>query len=53
MSGTPQQNGVLERRNHTLMDIVKSMLSHYDLPLSLWMHALKTIMYVLNRVLVR
>jgi len=27
MAGTPQQNGVSERRNRTLMDMVKSMLS--------------------------
>jgi transposase InsO family protein len=33
MSGTPQQNGVVERRNHTLMDMVRSMLSNYHLPL--------------------
>ena len=50
MSGTPQQNGVAERLNHTLMDMVRSMSSHYDLPLSLWMHALKSSMYVLHRV---
>ena len=28
MPGTPQQNGVAERRNRTLMDMVKSMLSN-------------------------
>jgi len=32
MPGTPQQNGVAERRNHTLMDMVKSMLSYSSLP---------------------
>ena len=50
MSGTPQQNGVAERRNRTLMDIVRSMLSNSTLPLSLWMYALKTIVYLLNWV---
>ena len=50
MSGTPQQNGVAERRNRTLMDIVRSMLSNSTLPLSLWMYALKTALYLLNRV---
>jgi transposase InsO family protein len=35
MSGTPQQNGVAERRNRTLMDMVRSMLSNSELPLFL------------------
>ena len=34
--GEPQQNGVAERRNHTLMDMVRSMISYSTLPLSLW-----------------
>ncbi|WVZ13110.1 hypothetical protein V8G54_017640 [Vigna mungo] len=48
--GTPQQNGVSERRNRTLMDMVRSMLSNSCLPVSLWMYSLKTAMYLLNRV---
>jgi len=35
MPGTPQQNGVLEMCNRTLMDIVRSMLSNSTLPVSL------------------
>ena len=31
MSGTPQQNGVSERRNRTLIDMVRSMLSNCSL----------------------
>ena len=31
MSGTPQQIGVSERHNQTLMDMVKSMLSNSSL----------------------
>ena len=50
MPGTPQQNGVAERRNRTLIDMVRSMLSHSTIPLSLWMHALRTAAYLLNRV---
>ena len=50
MPGTPQQNGVSERRNRTLMDMVRIMLSNSSLPVSLWMYALKTAMYLLNRV---
>ena len=32
--GTPQQNGVGERINRTLLDMVRSMMSFYTLPLS-------------------
>ena len=31
--GTPQRNGVSERRNRTLLDMVRSMMSLTDLPL--------------------
>jgi len=41
MSGIPQQNGVSERRNKTLMDMVRRILSNLTLSISLWMYALK------------
>ena len=50
MPGTPQQNGVAERRNRTLMEMVRSMMSYSSVPISLWGEALKTVMYILNRV---
>ena len=50
MPGSPDQNGVVERRNRTLMDMVRSMLSNSNLPTSLWTEALKTAAYILNRV---
>jgi len=50
MPSTPQQNGVAERRNRSLMDMVRSMLSNSELPLFLWSEALKTAVYVLNPV---
>nr|GEX43587.1 putative zinc finger, CCHC-type [Tanacetum cinerariifolium] len=50
MSDTPQQNGVAERRNCTLMDMVCSMLANSNLPEFLWTEALKTAVYILNRV---
>jgi hypothetical protein len=50
MSGDPQQNGVTERHNHTLRDMVRSMLSYSTLPISLWMEALKIAVHILNRV---
>ena len=50
MLGSPGQNGVVERRNRTLVDMVWSMLNNFDLPKFLWIDALKTTMYILNRV---
>jgi hypothetical protein len=50
MSGEPQQNGVAERRNRTVMDMVRSMINYSTLPVSLWMEALKTAIHILNRV---
>ncbi|KAL6328200.1 hypothetical protein AAG906_034343 [Vitis piasezkii] len=49
MLGTPEQNGVAERRNRTLIDMVRSMMSNSTLPEFLWGEALKTI-HILNRV---
>ncbi|KAK2989555.1 hypothetical protein RJ640_023555 [Escallonia rubra] len=48
--GTPQQNGVAERRNCTLMDMVRSMICQSTLPEFLWVEALKTAVHILNRV---
>ncbi|XP_022008232.1 uncharacterized protein LOC110907579 [Helianthus annuus] len=50
MPGTPQQNGVAERRNRTLMDMIRSMLANSNLPKFLWTEALKTAVLILNRV---
>ena len=47
--GTPQHNGVSERHNRTLLDIVQSMMFLTDLPLSFWGHALKTAAFTLKR----
>ena len=47
---TPQRNGVSERRNRTLLDMVRSMMSQSDLPLSFWGYALKIAVFTLNRV---
>ena len=45
------QNDVAERHFRTLMDMVRSMLCHSSLYLSLWIKALKTTAYFLNTVL--
>ena len=47
---TPQQNGVAERRNRTLLDMVRSMMSYSTLPISFWGYSLQTAVYILNVV---
>ena len=49
-SCTPHLNGISERRNRTLLDMVRSMMSFTDLPLFLWRHALQSAIFILNRV---
>jgi transposase InsO family protein len=48
--GTPQWNGVSERRNRTLLDMVRSMMCQTELPLYFWGYALHTAAYTLNLV---
>ena len=48
--GQPQQNGVTERRNQALLDMVISMMSYASLPNSFWSHALEIMQYILNLV---
>ena len=50
MPRSPEQNGVAERHNRTLMEMVRSMISRTNLPGFLWGEALKTALYILNRV---
>ena len=50
MPGSPSMNGVAERRNRTLKDMVRSMISQSTLLESLWGEAIKTTAYILNRV---
>ncbi|KAJ9551125.1 hypothetical protein OSB04_015170 [Centaurea solstitialis] len=47
---TPQLNGVAERRNRTLLDMVRSMMSRATLPMSFWGYALETAAHILNLV---
>jgi hypothetical protein len=50
MSYESQQNGMTESQNHTLIKMVRSMLSNYMLPLSFWMKALKTATHIIKYV---
>ena len=47
--GTPKCNGVSERRNRTLLDMVRTMMPLTNLPLSFWDYALETAAFTLNR----
>ncbi|KAI3719075.1 hypothetical protein L6452_19965 [Arctium lappa] len=49
---TPQQNGVAERRNRTLIEDARSLLADSKLPITFWTEAVNTACYVQNRVLV-
>ncbi|GJS24191.1 ribonuclease H-like domain-containing protein [Tanacetum coccineum] len=49
---TPQQNGVFERRNRTLIKAARTMLDDSKLPTTFWAEAVNTACYVQNRVLV-
>ena len=46
---TPQQNGVAERANRTIMESVHSMLYHANLPLIFWAEAVSTAVYLKHR----
>ncbi|KAJ9547247.1 hypothetical protein OSB04_019790 [Centaurea solstitialis] len=46
---TPQQNGVAERMNRTLLERVRCVLSNAGLPRSFWAEALNTVCYLVKR----
>ncbi|GJT08963.1 putative ribonuclease H-like domain-containing protein [Tanacetum coccineum] len=50
---SPQQNGVVERRNHTLIEAARTMLIYAKAPLFLWAEAVATACYTQNRSIVR
>ena len=46
---TPQQNGVAERKNRTIMNVVRSMLSKSQVPKEFWSEATRWSVYIQNR----
>ena len=46
----PQKNGVVERKNRSIMEEVRSMIHDQDLPMHLWEEATRTVVYVQNRI---
>nr|GEW76633.1 putative ribonuclease H-like domain-containing protein [Tanacetum cinerariifolium] len=49
---TPQQNGIAEKKNRTLIEATRTMLADLLLPIPFWAEAVNTACYVQNRVLV-
>ena len=50
---TPQQNGVVETRNRTLMEMARSIMKHMHVPNYLWGEAVRHSAYLLNRIATR
>ncbi|KAH9679892.1 Integrase catalytic domain-containing protein [Citrus sinensis] len=50
---TPQQNGVVERKNMSIQEMARTMLNENVLPKYFWAKAVNTACYVLNQVLIR
>jgi transposase InsO family protein len=46
---SPQQNGVVERQNGTVVAMARSMLKAKGLPSWFWGEAVNTAVYILNR----
>nr|GEY87432.1 putative reverse transcriptase domain-containing protein [Tanacetum cinerariifolium] len=49
---TPQQNGEAERRNRTLVEAARTMLTFANLPLFLWAEAIATACFIQNRSII-
>jgi transposase InsO family protein len=47
--GTPQENGVSERMNRTIMERERSMRLHAGFPLQFWADVVDTVVYLINR----
>ena len=47
---TPQQNGVVERKNRTLIILARTMLDEYNSPQDLWAEAINASSYAYNRL---
>ena len=46
---SPQQNGVVERKNRTVMEMARSMLKTKQMPKEFWAEAVQCAVYLLNR----
>jgi hypothetical protein len=49
----PQQNGVVERKNRTLVEMAKTMFDEHRTPRYFWVEAINTACYILYRIFLR
>ena len=47
---SPQSNGVAERKNHTLKEMMNALMISYDLPQNMWGEVILSTNYLLNKV---
>jgi hypothetical protein len=52
-SRVPQQNGVVERKNRTLVEMARTMLDEHRTPRRFWADAISTACYISNRIFLR
>ena len=45
---SPQQNGVAERKNRTILNMARSMLKQKQMPKTFWAEAVDSVIYILN-----
>ncbi|KAK1650547.1 hypothetical protein QYE76_068352 [Lolium multiflorum] len=50
---TPQQNGVVERKNRTIIEMARTMLSEFNSPHNFWGEAISTAVHYSNRLFLR
>ena len=47
---TPQQNGVVERKNRVIQEMVRVILLNKNLPQKLWVETVNTLCHIGNRI---
>ena len=52
-SRTPQQNGIVERKNSIVKEMARTMLDEPKVPNRYWKEAVQIVIYVLNRAQLR
>jgi transposase InsO family protein len=46
---TPQQNDIIERKNRTILDMVRSMIKTKEMPKEFWAETVQCAVYIQNR----